>query len=362
MIRAIVVDDEKPSCAVLEKLLIESGIVQVKGCFTEPYEAVEYLAGNKVDAVFLDIEMPEIDGIELSNRILDLQGKIAVIFVTAYNRYAVEAFRLNALDYLMKPVDEERLKETLDRIVEEKNIPISSYCIHVKCFGKFSVETDNGTVKFRTEKAEELLAFFLDQRGAFVSRNRIIDCLWEDYDGERAIVHFNTSLYNVKKALLSQGIVYTIEYDKGNYRLDINQLDCDYLKFLELVSKSIVITDMNFKEYEETAGLYMGEYLSGKESLWLERNRQTLKDLYIGLVLKLTDYYKSRNRYEKVVEWMKKGLVHDPLHTELNFRLMESLIHTGDRISAMQYYEIYENSFRAKLKQEPDVCFRRLFS
>ena len=94
------------------------------GCFTEPLAALELLKKNTVDAVFLDIEMPETDGLELAGRILDLQGKIAVVFVTAYNDYAVEAFRLNALDYLMKPAEEDRIRETLNRIIEEKHIPM----------------------------------------------------------------------------------------------------------------------------------------------------------------------------------------------------------------------------------------------
>jgi Response regulator containing CheY-like receiver and SARP domains len=304
--------------------------------------------------------MPEMDGIALSNRIIDLQGKIAVVFVTAYNQYAVEAFRLNALDFLMKPVEEQRLRETLDRIVEEKNIPMASGRVQVRCFGKFAVETQTGKVKFRTEKAEELFAILLDQKGDFISRNRIIDCLWEDYDGERAVVHFNTTLYNVKKALLSQGIVNTIEYDRGNYRLDIKGLDCDYLKFYELASGDIAITDAKHSAYEAAAGLYTGEYLSGKDSIWLERNRQRLKELYVGLLLRLGKYCKAKGRHKKTVEWMKAGLLYEPLHRELNYGLIEALLLAGERISAVRYYEIYENGIRLKVGQEPDAAFKRL--
>jgi two-component system, LytTR family, response regulator len=118
MIKAIIVDDEQPALDKLEKLLKDSGLISVEGTFTEPTEALSFLKKTQVDAVFLDIEMPDTDGIELAIRILDIQERISVVFVTAYNQYAVEAFRLNAIDYLMKPVTSERLEETLGRIIK----------------------------------------------------------------------------------------------------------------------------------------------------------------------------------------------------------------------------------------------------
>lgn len=218
MLRIIVVDDEQPSIDKLKKLLIGSGLAEVIGTFTGPMQALEFLKQHKADAAFLDIEMPDMDGIELASRMIDLQGNIAVVFVTAYNQYAVEAFRLNALDYLMKPVSADRLRETLCRIVEEKGVPMHTEGVYVRCFGKFCVTAGSEEVKFRTEKSEELLAFLIDKRGEFVSRSEIIDTLWEYFDGDKALIHFNTTLHYVKKALLSYGIHISILYERGCYK------------------------------------------------------------------------------------------------------------------------------------------------
>lgn len=106
------------------------------GKFARPFAALEFLKENRADVIFLDIEMPDINGIELATRILDLQKNINIVFVTAYNQYAVEAFRLNALDYLMKPVSADRLKETLYRIMERK-IPAPFGRLSIRCFGRF---------------------------------------------------------------------------------------------------------------------------------------------------------------------------------------------------------------------------------
>lgn len=360
MIRAIVVDDERPSLDKLEKLLNNSGLAEVAGTFTEPLEALKFIKENKLDAVFLDIEMPDMDGIELASRILDLQGSIAVVFVTAYNQYAVEAFRLNALDYLLKPVSTDRLRETFLRIMEGKGVLTHTGRVNVRCFGKFSVCTGTEEVKFRTEKAEELLAFLIDKRGSFISRREIIDSIWEDFDGDRALIHFNTTLHYVKKALLLYGIKMPITYESGGYNLNIEALTCDYLKFCTFVENAGAVVQENIFEYEETVGFYMGEYLCGWEYDWTARKRLLLEEQFICLLLGIAEFYRDTGNYQKVTKCLKAGLLHEPLHRELNFRLIQVLLLTNERLLAARYYDIYRNDLKKKLKQEPDDAFKRL--
>ncbi len=84
--------------------------------FFSPLEAYEYVKTNKIDIAFLDISMPEINGISLSSLLLDLDATIDVVFVTAHDNYAIQAFEVSALDYLMKPVTAQRLAKTLDKV------------------------------------------------------------------------------------------------------------------------------------------------------------------------------------------------------------------------------------------------------
>lgn len=360
MIRAIVVDDEQPSADKMAKLLSDSGIVDVKGIFTDPLESLEYLKKARVDAAFLDIEMPEMDGIELSNHALDLQGKIAVVFVTAFSEYAVEAFRLNALDYLMKPVDKDRLKESLDRIIEEKNVQVHPARMQVRCFGKFKVIAGGGEVRFRTGKAEELMAYLVDSMGSEVSRSEIIDHLWGEYDGDRAVVHFNTTLHYVRKALLQNGVKIPIEHSRGAYRLDTAGINCDFHRFMSLVSAPMSINDISMPEYEEAAAIYTGDYLDVDGFQWAERKRVLLKEKYINLLLNITDYYKTVGKHAKTTELLKTGLKHEPLNSGMNYRLIEALLLMNDRISAAKYYDIYRRGLKNELVLEPDATFKKL--
>lgn len=361
MLKTVIVDDEQPSLNKLEKLLIDSGLAEVTGRYTNPMDALEFVEKNKVDAVFLDIEMPDMDGIELAGHILDRKSSVAVVFVTAYNQYAVEAFRLNALDYILKPITMDRLMETLCRITEQRTVSMSTEALEARCFGKFRINVGSETIRFRTEKAEELMAFLIDCKGEYVSRSKIIDSLWEDFDGDKAIINFNTTLYYVKKALSSYGSRVSILYDRGSYKLDIGDIDCDYIKFSAFVKKVLGAREGTIRDYEEIASLYQGEYLSGWTYPWAETKRLLLLEQYINLILKIAKLYKDTGGYSKAIEWLKEGLQHEPLHRELNYRLIEALLLTHERVLARRHFEIYNRELMKKTGTGSDYEIRKLF-
>src|SRR5215469_4630537 len=105
MMTCIAIDDEPKALEVIERYCQKTGLVSLKGVFREPLRAIEFLNREKVDLLFLDINMPDITGIQL---LQTLSPRPLIIFTTAYSQYAVESYELNALDYLLKPVTFER--------------------------------------------------------------------------------------------------------------------------------------------------------------------------------------------------------------------------------------------------------------
>jgi two-component system LytT family response regulator len=113
MIRAYVVDDERLAVRRLQRLLHATGRVEVVGATTDPEEALGVLRTTQVDVLFLDIQMPGLTGFALLER---LERDVVVVFTTAYDRYAVEAFGVNSVDYLLKPIEARRLDQALDKL------------------------------------------------------------------------------------------------------------------------------------------------------------------------------------------------------------------------------------------------------
>jgi two-component system LytT family response regulator len=114
-LRVVVVDDEQLAREGMVELLEKENDVVVAGAFGDGLSALTALDSLEADALFVDIQMPGMTGLELVE-LLDLERLPAIIFVTAYDAYAIRAFELNAMDYLLKPVSPERLGQSLERI------------------------------------------------------------------------------------------------------------------------------------------------------------------------------------------------------------------------------------------------------
>jgi len=110
----IAIDDEPKALEIIERYCDRSDLVDLKAIFREPVKAIEYLNREKVDLIFLDINMPDIDGMQL---VQTLASKPMVIFTTAYGSYAVESYNLNAIDYLLKPITFERFLAAVNKAV-----------------------------------------------------------------------------------------------------------------------------------------------------------------------------------------------------------------------------------------------------
>ena len=112
MITCIAIDDEPMALEVIERYCAKSDLVELKAVFREPVKAIEWLGREKIDLILLDINMPEISGMQL---VQTLSPRPLIIFMTAYSHYAVESYTLNAIDYLLKPITFERFLAAVNK-------------------------------------------------------------------------------------------------------------------------------------------------------------------------------------------------------------------------------------------------------
>ena len=120
MLRAYLVDDERLAVERLSRLLEATGRVEIAGATTDPEAALAYLRAHDVDVLFLDIQMPNFTGFDLIQK---LDRDVPVIFTTAYDRYAVDAFTVNSVDYLLKPIEPDRLAKALNKFERRSGTP-----------------------------------------------------------------------------------------------------------------------------------------------------------------------------------------------------------------------------------------------
>lgn len=121
--KILIVDDEKLATARLERLLRQLGFEDITA-FNTPQEALEMSKKTKYDVVFLDIQMPEISGIELANKILAIEPSTFILFQTAYKEFAIEAFQAGGIDYILKPTTKENISLALEKVEKFLKIAI----------------------------------------------------------------------------------------------------------------------------------------------------------------------------------------------------------------------------------------------
>jgi two-component system LytT family response regulator/two-component system response regulator LytT len=115
-LRAVVVDDEQLAREDLCYLLEQLGGIEVAGQAGNGLEGLSAIEAISPDVVFLDVQMPGMTGFEVARRLLDRELPCQIVFVTAYDQYAIEAFEVNAVDYLLKPIEQARLEQALHRV------------------------------------------------------------------------------------------------------------------------------------------------------------------------------------------------------------------------------------------------------
>lgn len=121
MLTCVIVEDEFPAREELKYFLTKYKEISLEKEFENPIDSLKYLQENKVDIVFLDINMPELDGMSLGKILTKLNPNIKIIFITAYRDYAAEAFEIKAFDYLLKPYSEKRITEVLNNLTMIKD-------------------------------------------------------------------------------------------------------------------------------------------------------------------------------------------------------------------------------------------------
>lgn len=248
--RFMIVDDEERARHLLELFLRKRSDAEEIGVFGKSREALAYASAHPVDIAFLDIEMPELNGIDLATEFLALQHIPAVIFLTGFSQYALAAWEVEAIDFILKPFSAEDVNHGIARAVKMSNLAPRQR-LEIRCFPTFQLLVDGIPVLVQHKKSTELLAYLVHHRGAWVTTNDAVAALFEDKDEEKAKNYFRLILYRLRRMLKEYGIADLLQTKAGYLRVDPHGFSCDYYDYLN-----------------GEGNLFHGEYLT--EYAWAE--------------------------------------------------------------------------------------------
>ena len=224
----LLVDDEQLQLLRLEKACKKVLPNDNYFCYTNPKLAYEENINNHIDIAFLDIEMPLINGFQLARKLKKINPTINLIFVTAYNNYALDAFSLHASGYILKPVNENKIRIEIEGLrynIEYKDN--TKKILTVKCFGNFEVFKDGVPLKFHRQKSKELFAYLVDREGSSTNMNELNAILWEEDKNS----YLRNLISDIQETLKEAGAEEVFIKRHNECFIDVTKIDCDAYEY-----------------------------------------------------------------------------------------------------------------------------------
>lgn len=243
--KIIVVDDEIASLTVFLSHVINQDDIEYKFFLDHPKKAIDYVKSNQVDGAFLDINMPEIDGVDLAQELLNVNPAISIVFITGYS-YDVEAlqkrFGSSLLGFAYKPYDSELLNRFIDQVYNHSKKPV----LRFRTFGAFDLFVNGRALRFSSSKSKELLALLVAYDGSSLTMDEAIAHLWPEKDIDLAKRLYRDAVWRLRSVLKEYGLSFLVDFKRAVLYLQKDGVICDYWSFLH-----------------EQEGVYQGQFLIG---------------------------------------------------------------------------------------------------
>lgn len=230
--RAVIVDDEPIMIRSFKRHTRNIENFEIVGEFEDSLDARDFIISNQVDAVFLDIEMPELTGIQLAHQIKEIKPDVLIVFVTAYDNYIKESNAIGADYYIVKPYSDgtmENLVKKLNKLMPQKE----AKRIFIRTFGRFAVLVDGKPISL-VGKTKEILALIVSRRGREISNEELYTTIWEnrEYDNVHMKVYYN-ALKRLRDALGKAGIEDLLISGSRGQTLNLDVCDCDLFSWIK---------------------------------------------------------------------------------------------------------------------------------
>lgn len=224
--RVLLVDDESLQLLRLENVCKKVLPSASFASFSNPLLAVKAAEKEKADLAFLDVEMPGMNGIALAKKLKSINPLTKIIFVTAYDNYALDAFKVHASGYIVKPVYEAAIKVELEELSKPIDLDDNGK-LQIKCFGNFEIFHNGEPLKFSYSKSKELLAYLIDREGSSINIAELNAVLWEE-DHSSYLRNIIADIQRTLEAIKCQDVFIK---RRNECFVDISKISCDAYEY-----------------------------------------------------------------------------------------------------------------------------------
>ncbi|RKP49956.1 response regulator [Cohnella endophytica] len=363
--KVILVDDEPVMHLIMRKMLVKYPELQIVGTFPDTHAAATFLSDNAdVELAFVDISMPGDSGLTFAAKLDNAGSKTQIVFVTSHKDFALEAYELSVLDYLVKPVTQERLERTIQRALANRKSERSAHAenstaretnggISIATLGDFFVRNGTGRVKWISSKSAELFAYLLINRGRWISRSRLIADIFAGMIDINADKYLNTTVYQLRKSLEPLGLRESVRSENDGYALELDGAVIDYEEFELRSGKLGSIEADDVEEALEVERLYTGDLFGSKAYVWAIHETERLVERYVSFVKRLAETLLALRNGPAASKLLLKLHARYPLDESVVGLLMKLRAQDGDKKGLTAQYTDYVKLLSRELGIRP---------
>lgn len=314
---------------------------------------------TNLDIIFLKAFFSEKCGITIAKSLRKLSPTSQIVFISKKRDYAVEAYELGAIDYILLPLNKTRIYKTIERLRYFKH----KYAIDTKktctvcCFKNLHfMSSDNEIipVKWRTTKTKELFALLIHHRSeTLVRKDVLIDLLWPEESVDRAYENLYSTIYQIRRTLKSINVNIEIISKQNGYAVHLNDIKCDVDEWLDGIQNIPIITDENLESALELTRQYRDDYLVDESYIWAENEQERLRILYQTFSNKILQYLYNKESYITGILLALKNQKMNPYLVDSYFYLMKTYDKLGDIYNVERQYLKLVNMYKSEFNTVP---------
>jgi two-component SAPR family response regulator len=370
--KVILVDDEPAMHLILRKMLDKLPGIHVAGAFTDALSAASFLSENAdIGLAFVDISMKGENGMEFAAKIEGSGSPMQIVFVTSHKDFALEAYELSVVDYLVKPVSQERLQRTVNRALSNWRLTHSPSLqvrasqdagrLVVTALGDVVASNEAGRVKWISRKCTELFAYLLLYRGRRLPRSRLIADIFGGMDHTGAENYLNTTVYQLRKSLEPLGMREVVRSENDGYALELQDPVIDYVEFAKQAEELQPIDASNVERALQIELLYTGDLFGDKAYVWAAYEAERYARLYASFSLRLAAALIALADTNAASKLLLKLNERNPLDESVVRHLMTIHEMTGDKKGLTALYTGYIRLLNRELGIRPSEELIQLY-
>lgn len=348
--KVILVDDEPLALEFLELQLEKVSNFSILGKFInlEPRSHEDLI--KSIDVAFLDINLPNMHGTSLATKLLDINPSLFIIFVTAHNDFATEAFELKAFDYILKPIQLKRLKTTCDRIVstslkDSEVAFVVDKALQICVSTELKIKLLSGTIErpvWRTSKIKELFLYLLHNNGINMLKSELAELLWPGVLPEKSYARLYTAIYHIRKTLKQYKENLTIKSSEDGYTLQLINASVDLFLWEQEIKRLGKPNIFNIDNFEEIMRLYDGPYLDKYDYVWAEADRYRLEQLWYDYAQLIAEFHVQQESLQHAANWYVAISNVRPEDEKTTFKILKIFSILGSNQLVTHYYKRLE--------------------